>query len=249
MAGMPPIAAQVQAPPQDSAYYSALQTALQPGFNTQANALAQQEAAMGVVNSGQGVNDFGQLAQDQNAIYAQQAAPMISQGFQNQFSANSQNAAAQNSLQQLLQNQSYGAGINNANNALQAQEFNSGQNYGLLSQDLGYQNALQLAQLGYGNSDYLAQLQGITGLEGTGLGTQGNILTSGMNNSFNGYQTGAQTGYNAGQATGYNAGYGSTGYTNPYNYGVNGGQSTGVDTTAPWSNGNGNDGYYGTGGG
>ena len=125
------------------------------------------------------------------------------------------NATYAQALQPLITQgfgQQFQAQQQNQTLAQQAQEFNANAN-----------NTFANNQMGYANQDYLAQLGQLAGLYGTGLSSQGNILSGGSNNATNGYQFGGQQGAQYAQQAGYSPYGGSTsGYNGPGNNGSGG---------------------------
>ncbi len=224
-----PQAAQVAAPPTPAEYATALQQSLSPGFQQQTQQMLDAQNATGVLDSGQGSQGLQYLTGQQNATYANALLPLIQQGYGQQFQANEANAGAQNALNAQGFAQAYGASGQNAGAQNQTNEFNAGQN----------QN-YQLAQMGYGNEDYLAQLQAMAGIYGTG-------------------QQAVNSEYGAGQ--GYNNEYGNipASSTLPYASGVGaatqvpglpgygGQQAGGSGNYGGWSEGSGSGSQEGTG--
>lgn len=209
----------VGAPPTPDAYRQAVQQSLQPTFDASADQLAARQAAMGTLSSGQGNKDFQTLYANNNATVAGATAPLIQQGFAQTYGANQQNASAANSYQQLLQQQAYGAGQNQINNNLQAQEFNAGQG-----------NQFGLAQMGYSNSNYQQQMAQLAGLQSQGLGGQISGYNQGANNQLNAYTNGYQNLMPYLSQTGQGQGYGTVG-AQP------GAPATGIDPTTGLANG------------
>jgi hypothetical protein len=209
--------AQVQNAPTPDAYMAAIQAQMAPAFEQSRQQLNAQQQAMGTLTSGAGNYANQQLTAQNNATLAGMEAPLLQQGFAQQATANEQNAAAQNAAMQaglnrqqgnnqfnagqanayntLLQNQTWqGAQNANAQN-LQGQEFNATQlqNANLANQNAA--NALQLAQLGYGNADYLAQMQMQGNLIGQGLEGQNWLANTGLtqqNQAYNSANTAGQ---------------------------------------------------------
>lgn len=196
--------AQVAAPPTPDAYASALQQSFAPYFGESQQQLAGDLAGMGILSSGAGAKQLQDLTARNNATYANALLPLIQQGFGQQFQANAQNAGAQNQAA----SQGYSGALQSFLNQLQNQFAAQRQN-----QDLQAQYGL--AQMGYGNQDYLTQLGILAGLQGQGLGGLNSIYGQGMNNAYNGYLSPqsnmAQYAYGAGGAGVYpNSGYGGS---------------------------------------
>lgn len=204
---------QVQAPPTPDQYRLALQQAFAPQFSDEQNALAATEASKGILDGTGGRKDFSDLGARQSATVAQAMMPLITQGFGQQFNAANANAASRNAyLEQLT-----GIGANQTSQNASMQEQSNLANLGLWGQlaqgNQSAQNNLQLAQLGYGNQDYLAQLNALYGLEQTGLGGLSNVFRGGMDTMYGAYSGGQALGTNAAGTIGQNAGYGATGST------------------------------------
>ncbi len=195
--------AQVAAPPAPQAYMDALQASFGPQFQQSQQQLNAQQQAMGTLTSGAGNYANQQLTAQNNATLAGAEAPLIQQGFAQAYGANTTNAGAQNAENMAtqginanantqnagatnsyltdLQNQYFQGGQNSANNALQGQEFNSGLLANIYNNNQNATNQLQLAQMGYGNQDYMQQVSQMAGLEAQGLGGQLGTTANGQN--------------------------------------------------------------------
>jgi hypothetical protein len=181
------------------AYTQAITAGLQPTFDQQTAALKEKLNAMGILPSGSAIQQLGDLTAQQGATIASDVSPLIAQGFQNQNTNAQQNASALNAYQQLIQQQSYGAGINNQNNQLQASEFNAGQQQQANLSNMSADEALQLAQLGYGNADYMQMIGQQGGLTGATLGAGNTNAVGGSTNATGAYlntPTSGSAGYN-----------------------------------------------------
>ena len=256
----------VGAPPTPDAYAQALKQSFQPYFDESQQNLSADLAAKGIMTSGAGVKEMQDLTAKNNATYASALAPLIQQGYGQQFSANTQNAAAQTGANRdqfqtneqrsaadvAAQNRAreFGIGNNfagdqfNANNINGASRgaFDANVQSGLMTQGNVYnaqesnaqrqqqldmfnatrgdniyganadrQNQYNLASMGYGNQNYQNAMREFAGLNATGLSSQGNALSQGMQNAFNGWQRAGENGAASAGQMGYNRGYGAGG--------------------------------------
>lgn len=219
--GMPPMAA-INAPALSGAaspYLQAVQQSLQPYFDQQQESLKAQLAAQGILPSGAGNQGLQDLTAMQNAQVSGAVAPLIQQGFGQQFSAAQGNASAYNqALAQMLQEQ-FGAQQTNAQLGMQGQEFNANLLNNAIMQNTGYNNQALMAGAGYGNSDYLNALAQMGGLNSQNLGYLNSILSGGMNNQVNSYMGGQNLGAGYAAQIGQNQGYGTPGTSGPFGNG------------------------------
>jgi hypothetical protein len=188
-----PTPAMIGAPPTPEAYSQALQASFSPYFQQSQNDLAAREASMGILHSGAANKDFQDLTARNNATFANALAPLIQQGFGQQFQANEGNANAYNQVLAQMLGINANAQQTNAQLGLQGQEFNANLINQALLQNNDIANQFALARAQFGNSDYLNALGQMGGFMGTGLSGLGYVLGQGMQNQFNGYTNGYQS--------------------------------------------------------
>lgn len=199
----------VGAPPTPDAYRQAVQQSLQPTFDDQQQQLAARLNALGILPSGAANKGFQDLTAQNNATVAGATAPLIAQGFGQQFQAGSQNAGAANAYQDLIQQQAFTGGQNAINNNLNAQEFDAGLNQQTNLANQQAANALQLAQMGYGNADYQQIIAQLAGLQSQGLGGQESIIGQGVPQALNAYTQSYNSLLPYSSSAGYASGYGT----------------------------------------
>lgn len=214
--GMPSIA-NVNAPNmQDAtqAYTQAVQSSFQPYFDQQQQGLKAQLAAQGILRSGAGNQGLQDLTAQQNAQVSGAVAPLIQQGFGQQFQAATGNAGAYNSALMQMVNNQLQAQLANQQMGMQGQEFNANLVNNAIMANTGYANNALNEGAAFGNNDYLNALNAQAGFLGSNLGALGYILGQGASGGLSAYLTGQQTGSQyanqQGQASGYTAG------SNPY---------------------------------
>jgi hypothetical protein len=190
---------QVQAPALSGAtspYLAAIQQSMAPAIQSNLQQLQASLAANGIGQSGAANQANQKFFGDVNAAENSALAPLIQQGFGQQFSANSQNAqannsasmqqylaaiqstlgtqAAQQAMSQLLQQQGFAGAQQNSSNALQSQEFNDQLLASILTGNANAFNTTQNNQLGFGNQAFQGGIGSLLGLNGQGLsGTTG----------------------------------------------------------------------------
>ena len=256
----------VGAPPTPDAYAQALKQSFQPYFDESQQNLSADLAAKGIMTSGAGVKEMQDLTAKNNATYASALAPLIQQGYGQQFSANTQNAAAQTGANRdqfqtneqrsaadvaaqnrarefgignnfagdqfnanningasrgafdanvqsglMTQGNIYNAQESNAQRQQQLNMFNATRGDNIYGANADRQNQYNLASMGYGNQNYQNAMREFAGLNATGLSSQGNALSQGMQNAFNGWQRAGENGAASAGQMGYNRGYGAGG--------------------------------------
>lgn len=182
------LAPQAQLPTQD--YVNQVTQSLQPTFTSQEQTLAENLAGMGILNSGAANKVFQDLTGQQSATIAGLVAPLLAQGNSQQFQTNNSNADRQNSMIQQANQLSEQTGLAN----------------------LGSAQALQLAQLGFANSDQNTLINAIYGLTGGNQQAINQIAANSVGQGSQAYQGGIQTTLPYLNQAGQGAGYGSGPY-------------------------------------
>lgn len=194
--------ATVGAQPPPAAYATELEAAYAPFFQQQQQALNANQAATGTLTSGAGNYGQQQLAAQDAATLAQGELPLIEQGNQNQFSANSQNASAINSFLSLLQGQGFQAGQTNQQDTLTQNLANQGYYNNALTGNVASQNAYQTNSQNIAGGNYSSILQELYGLLSGGQSGLSNIYSGASGLETNAQQTGAASGAQAGAGIG-----------------------------------------------
>lgn len=250
-----------------SAYTAQVTNALQPEFTQQNQALTEQLAGEGVLNSGAASNQLQNLVGQQSSAVSAAVAPLLEQGNAEQSATSLANAASVNNANDLGYTgglSTYQLGQNLGNTDALANQ-NTQTTYDLAN--LGALNSTQLAQMGYSNQDYLTMLQDIYGIDTSGQAAGNTIDIGSVPTGSSAYLNGQNS--VAGSAAGIGAGtvgqptsvYGTgtnayTGLTNDSETGGTSGQSDFNGVYGTGGSGEGTDGsgevtddpYYGGGG-